>query len=90
MEVCVLFWEFYPPEDVCPLARGRPELIEFALCSGNGLVSYYIRLLLEEVGVKDPNTQGAINGGLQVSKLTCVYYRHHQYVCELIFGSRAF
>ena len=36
------------------------------LCSGNGLVSYYIRLILEGVGVGDPTTQGAINGGLQV------------------------
>ena len=48
----------------------------FVLRSGNGLVSYYIRLILQGVGVKNPNTQGAINGGLQVSEPS---YAHHEY-----------
>jgi hypothetical protein len=35
-------------------------------CSGNGLVSYYINLVLEGVGVTGTETKAAINGGLQV------------------------
>jgi hypothetical protein len=35
--------------------------------SGNGLVSYYINLVLEGVGITNPRTKQAINGGLQVS-----------------------
>jgi len=35
--------------------------------SGNGLVSYYINLVLEGVGIMSPRTKAAINGGLQVS-----------------------
>jgi hypothetical protein len=50
------------------LAGKRLTLTLFALCSGNGLVCYYIHLILEGVGVEDSNTQGAINGGLQVRK----------------------
>lgn len=34
--------------------------------SGNGLVSYYINLVLEGVGVTKTETKAAINGGLQV------------------------
>lgn len=34
--------------------------------SGNGLVSYYINLVLEGVGITETNTKAAINGGLQV------------------------
>lgn len=34
--------------------------------SGNGLVSYYINLVLEGVGVTRTETKAAINGGLQV------------------------
>jgi MFS family permease len=37
--------------------------------SGNGLVSYYINLILEGVGITSPNTKAAINGGLQVWNL---------------------
>ena len=48
----------------------------FVLCSGNGLVSYYIHLILEGVGVGNPNTQGAINGGLQVWKSR---HAHHEF-----------
>lgn len=36
------------------------------LASGNGLVSYYINLVLEGVGIVDTSTKAAINGGLQV------------------------
>ena len=37
-------------------------------------MSYYLRLILDGVGVRNPNTQGAINGGLQVSRLPYVYH----------------
>ncbi|KAI0078841.1 general substrate transporter [Panus rudis PR-1116 ss-1] len=37
--------------------------------SGNGLVSYYINLVLEGVGITDTGTKAAINGGLQVWNL---------------------
>ncbi|KAG6873928.1 hypothetical protein C0995_008967 [Termitomyces sp. Mi166 len=36
------------------------------MVSGNGLVSYYINLILEGVGIKDTETKAYINGGLQV------------------------
>ena len=35
--------------------------------SGNGLVSYYINLVLEGVGITSTRTKAAINGALQVS-----------------------
>lgn len=38
--------------------------------SGNGLVSYYINLVLEGVGITETNTKAAINGGLQVCDLS--------------------
>ena len=41
--------------------------------SGNGLVSYYINLVLEGVGISDPGTKAAINGGLQVRLSTGPY-----------------
>jgi len=37
----------------------------FSQWSGNGLVSYYINLVLEGVGIMSPRTKAAINGGLQ-------------------------
>ena len=65
-------WRYvYRPWNLCAwsaCASGRETKANCSLCSGNGLVSYYIHLILAKVGVKDPNTQGAINGGLQVSK----------------------
>ena len=36
------------------------------MSSGNGLVSYYINLVLEGVGITSVDTKAAINGGLQV------------------------
>lgn len=36
------------------------------LFSGNGLVSYYIDLVLEGVGIKDTETKSIVNGCLQV------------------------
>ncbi|PIL35603.1 MFS general substrate transporter [Ganoderma sinense ZZ0214-1] len=44
-------------------------LAVFSQWSGNGLVSYYINLVLEGVGIKDAGTKAAINGGLQVWNL---------------------
>ncbi|KAJ8506878.1 hypothetical protein ONZ45_g8969 [Pleurotus djamor] len=38
----------------------------FSQWSGNGLVSYYINLVLEGVGITSTLTKAAINGGLQV------------------------
>ena len=59
------------------LAGKRLTLVLLILCSGNGLVSYYIHLILEGVGVGDLNTQGAINGGLQVRKFRHVSHEFH-------------
>ena len=39
--------------------------------SGNGLVSYYINLILEGIGIHETNTKAAINGGLQIWNLCC-------------------
>ncbi|OBZ72089.1 Lactose permease [Grifola frondosa] len=44
-------------------------LATFSQWSGNGLVSYYINLVLEGVGITDAGTKAAINGGLQVWNL---------------------
>jgi len=63
-------------EGVPPAGKG-PTLTLFALCSGNGLVSYYIHLTLQGVGVDDLNTQGAINGGLQVRKFRYASHEFH-------------
>ncbi|TFK94102.1 general substrate transporter [Polyporus arcularius HHB13444] len=41
----------------------------FSQWSGNGLVSYYINLVLEGVGISDAGTKAAINGALQVWNL---------------------
>jgi len=38
----------------------------FSQWSGNGLVSFYINLVLEGVGIKDAQTKAQINGVLQV------------------------
>ncbi|KAJ2917422.1 hypothetical protein MD484_g2970, partial [Candolleomyces efflorescens] len=38
----------------------------FSQWSGNGLVSYYINLVLEGVGITDTQQKAAINGGLQI------------------------
>ncbi|KAF7984251.1 hypothetical protein HWV62_16082 [Athelia sp. TMB] len=43
----------------------------FSQWSGNGLVSYYINLVLDSVGITDTRTKTAINGGLQVWNLLC-------------------
>lgn len=41
----------------------------FSQWSGNGLVSYYINLVLEGVGITDVRAKAAINGGLQIFNL---------------------
>ncbi|KAH9944816.1 general substrate transporter [Amylocystis lapponica] len=41
----------------------------FSQWSGNGLVSYYINLVLEGVGITNAGTKAAINGSLQVWNL---------------------
>lgn len=45
------------------------------VCSGNGLVSYYINLVLEGVGISNPRSKAAINGGLQVSGIMQCHFR---------------
>ncbi|KAF8206409.1 general substrate transporter [Mycena galopus ATCC 62051] len=47
------------------LFSGRLE-IENGCWSGNGLVSYYINLILEGVGISGTRTKATINAGLQV------------------------
>jgi MFS family permease len=44
-------------------------LAVFSQWSGNDLVSYYLHLILEGIGMTNPSTQAAINGGLQVFNL---------------------
>ncbi|KAL5525808.1 hypothetical protein ACEPAG_7145 [Sanghuangporus baumii] len=43
----------------------------FSQWSGNGLVSYYIDLVLEGVGINNAGVKAEINGGLQVFNLVC-------------------
>jgi hypothetical protein len=38
----------------------------FSQFSGNGMISYYINLVLEGVGITQTSTKAAINGALQV------------------------
>ncbi|GKT48220.1 lactose permease [Colletotrichum spaethianum] len=38
----------------------------FSQCSGNGLVSYYLSVILSTIGFKDSITQAYINGGLTI------------------------
>ncbi|KAI5826868.1 hypothetical protein K523DRAFT_322607 [Schizophyllum commune Tattone D] len=60
-----------------PGNRKRMRLIVaiaiFSQWSGNGLVSYYINLVLEGVGIRSTETKAAINGGLQVFNM-CVAF----------------
>lgn len=41
-------------------------LAMFSQWSGNGLVSFYINLVLEGIGIHNAGTKAAINGGLQI------------------------
>jgi hypothetical protein len=41
--------------------------------SGNGLVSYYINLVLDGVGITDPGVKAEVNGGLQIWNLICAF-----------------
>ncbi|KAL0061933.1 hypothetical protein AAF712_011217, partial [Marasmius tenuissimus] len=60
-----------------PGNRKRMRIIIAIACfsqwSGNGLVSYYINLVLEGVGITRTETKAAINGGLQVFNLVVAY-----------------
>ncbi|KAM0273540.1 hypothetical protein ACHAQH_008289 [Verticillium albo-atrum] len=38
----------------------------FSQCSGNGLVSYYLAVILNSIGIEDSITQSYINGGLTI------------------------
>jgi hypothetical protein len=39
---------------------------QYLLNSGNGLVSYYINIVLESVGIRGVDARATISGGLQV------------------------
>ena len=41
--------------------------------SGNGLVSYYINLILDGVGITDAGEKAEINGGLQIWNLVSAF-----------------
>lgn len=41
--------------------------------SGNGLVSYYINLILDGVGITDAGEKAEINGGLQIWNLISAF-----------------
>ncbi|KAG7089581.1 hypothetical protein E1B28_011248 [Marasmius oreades] len=60
-----------------PGNRKRMRIIIAIACfsqwSGNGLVSYYINLVLEGVGINSTETKAAINGGLQIFNLIVAY-----------------
>ncbi|KAH6676928.1 lactose permease [Plectosphaerella plurivora] len=38
----------------------------FSQCSGNGLVSYYLSVILGTIGIRDSKTQALLNGGLMI------------------------
>ncbi|EFQ32496.1 uncharacterized protein GLRG_07766 [Colletotrichum graminicola M1.001] len=50
----------------------------FSQCSGNGLVSYYLSVILGTIGIKDSVTQSYINGGLTIwswlASLTAAFF----------------
>ena len=52
--------------EVCPVLIRRHISLTGKGRSGNGLVSYYINLVLEGVGITNTRSKAAINGGLQV------------------------
>jgi len=57
-------------EDILSRHLGVSLGTDFCLLrSGNGLVSYYINLVLEGVGIKDTETKAIINGCLQIFNL---------------------
>ncbi|KAK2016813.1 general substrate transporter [Colletotrichum eremochloae] len=50
----------------------------FSQCSGNGLVSYYLSVILGTIGIKDSITQAYINGGITIwswlASLTAAFF----------------
>ena len=46
----------------------------FSQWSGNGLISYYLSRVLNEIGITDSNTQLLINGILQIWSFMCGLY----------------
>jgi len=70
----------------------RDQFNEFTnsfFSSGNGLVSYYINLVLEGVGVTNTGTKAAINGGLQVRVPNTVLFVTLTYGSDLQFSGRS-
>ncbi|KAJ1331980.1 hexose transporter-like protein [Microdochium nivale] len=41
----------------------------FSQWSGNGLISYYLKTVMDQVGITDPQTQLGINGGMKTQAL---------------------
>lgn len=46
----------------------------FSQWSGNGLISYYLKQVMDEVGITNPNTQLGINGGLKTQGLVFNFF----------------
>ena len=65
------------------------SLLTHSLSSGNGLVSYYINLVLEGVGVTRTETKAAINGGLQVRVHNTVFFIALTFDSDLQFLDRS-
>ncbi|KZP23824.1 general substrate transporter [Athelia psychrophila] len=63
------FWQLWTTRGNLKRLRIICAVALFSQLSGNGLVSYYISLVLDGVGIESINTKTAINGGLQVWNL---------------------
>jgi len=64
------FWQLWSAPGNLKRLRIIIAIAIFSQWSGNGLVSYYINLVLEGVGITSTSTKAAINGGLQCWNLT--------------------
>ncbi|KZP23825.1 general substrate transporter [Athelia psychrophila] len=63
------FWQFWTTRGNLKRLRIIVAVALFTQLSGNGLVSYYISLVLDGIGFKGTNTKTAINGSLQIWNL---------------------
>jgi len=65
----VSMWKMWTTPGNLKRLRIIVAIAMFSQWSGNGLVSYYINLVLEGVGITSTRTKAAINGGLQIFNL---------------------
>jgi len=65
---CVSFWvsRYFHSGGTCATINQIASAYYVNYLSGNGLVSYYIDLVLKNVGITDTNTKTVINGCLQI------------------------